>query len=74
MLICDSPSTDYLDTNLTFFGSPVPVPDTANLETTNAASSLEANAGQCSTQHGQYPTFMLVDFVSVPIFTTSLCV
>lgn len=63
-----APTTDYLDKNLTFFGSQIPIPDTGSLETTNAvsgSSSLGQNAAECAAQHGQYPTYLLVDFVSV---------
>jgi hypothetical protein len=61
-------ATDYLDKNLTFFGSQIPVPDTDNVASTNAvsgSSSLGQNAQECAAQHGQYPTYMLVDFVSL---------
>lgn len=62
--------SDYLDKNLTFFGSQIPVPDTANLESTNAvsgSSSLGQNAAECAAEHGQYPTYMLVDFVRLSL-------
>ncbi|KAL7007741.1 G protein subunit beta [Cystobasidiomycetes sp. EMM_F5] len=55
----------FLDKNLSFFGSVVPVPDTSNLNRTNGVSgtgSLGLQASQCASQHGRYPTFMLVDF------------
>ncbi|KAK9897191.1 PLC-like phosphodiesterase [Cystobasidium minutum MCA 4210] len=58
----------YLDKNLTFFGSQIPIPDTGSLETTNAvsgSSSLGQNAAECAAQHGQYPTYLLVDFYDV---------
>lgn len=58
----------YLDKNMTFFGSQIPVPDTAALEQTNAASgagSLGQSADECAAQHGRYPTFMLVDFYDI---------
>lgn len=58
----------YLDKNISFFGTEIPVPDKTSLETTNGVSgagSLGLNVQQCAAQHGQYPTFMLVDFYDV---------
>jgi len=58
----------YLDKNLSFFGSAIPVPDTANLASTNGLSgpsSLGGNAAECAAEHGLNPTFALVDFYDI---------
>ncbi|BGP15184.1 hypothetical protein JCM10213_008675 [Rhodosporidiobolus nylandii] len=58
----------YLDRNETLFGQTIPVPFTAELEQTNAATgdtSLGAQAATCLAQHGYYPTFTLVDYYDV---------
>ena len=54
---------------MTFFGQQIPVPDTSRVAEVNAASgsaSLGENAAECAAQHGQNPTYLLVDFVSHP--------
>lgn len=59
----------FLDVNTTLFGTTVPVPDTARLLETHAASgaapALSAQADQCYQNHGYYPTFTLVDYYDV---------
>lgn len=58
----------FLNQNLTFFGSSIPVPATSQLNVTNAISgsgSLGLNAQTCAAQYGLYPTFLLVDFYDV---------
>lgn len=60
----------YLDKNITFFGTSVPAPNTAELTVTNAATgdnSVGEDADNCASIHGIYPTFVLVDFVSSSI-------
>ncbi|GAA6046402.1 hypothetical protein JCM3770_004901 [Rhodotorula araucariae] len=58
----------FLDVNTTILGSTYAVPAEAELEQTNAVSgtgSLGAQASECLTQHGYYPTFTLVDYYDV---------
>lgn len=53
---------------MTFFGSVIPVPDVSSLEQTNSESgegSVGLSADQCAAQHGQYPTYILVDYYDV---------
>lgn len=59
---------DYLDKNMTFFGQQIPVPDTTRTAEANAVSgsaSLGQKAAECASLHGQNPTYLLVDFVSL---------
>ncbi|GAA6004902.1 hypothetical protein JCM11491_002273 [Sporobolomyces phaffii] len=59
----------FLDVNTTLLGQTVPVPATARLLETHAASgpapALSAQADQCRQNHGYYPTFTLVDYYDV---------
>lgn len=59
----------FLDVNTTLFGQTIPVPDTARLLETHASSgaapAMSAQADQCFSNHGYYPTFTLVDYYDV---------
>ena len=58
----------FLDVNETILGSTFPVPATAKLLTTNAATgtgSLGAQKDECVALAGYQPTFTLVDFYDV---------
>ncbi|GAA97539.1 uncharacterized protein L969DRAFT_14189 [Mixia osmundae IAM 14324] len=57
----------FLDANITIGTSTLgTLPDTAALPTTNSEASIEANAESCASEHGSYPTFVLVDYYSIP--------
>lgn len=52
----------FLDKEKNIFGKSFPTPDVDQIDSTNSVNTILSNTGKCAKQHGNYPTFVLVDF------------
>ncbi|KAK0544501.1 hypothetical protein OC846_001580 [Tilletia horrida] len=58
-------SNHFKDTSV-FGSTTIIIPDKKNLPTTNSAKQVLADANNCASMHGSWPTFILVDFFNTP--------
>ncbi|KAK0555708.1 hypothetical protein OC846_001579 [Tilletia horrida] len=59
-------SNHFKDT--TFLGiKGISIPDKKAMPTTNSAAQVLADANNCASMHGSWPTFVLVDFFNTPM-------